>query len=646
MNSQPHLRFTPLQTPGSGHSPERAAPHSATPCGVNHRQAGQSIVLIALALVGIVAFMGIALDVGFIFMRGSQLQAAIDSAALAGINELSGWSPNDPGNQALEATARTKSAQFLNANGMPLSVTLSLNQTQNLHVSQSALGVTSYTITGTWPVETFFLKVIGFREPINLSRSATAAVFSLANVYTSRHIENGIINTSSQGIFGPNICTNYGDPYSPFNSAWAPGPYTYKYRIMIPPDYEERAGTSILRVEILDPDSINVNASGPFNYTRTQAAQNAGLEPTGSGTCEKTNNRKNPCLVGTGELALYNNGTLPLASINPYWFIRMDENRGSATPGNCGEPGSYTATYNTQTLYELYYFQQQAGGAIIRNNLASYTGQVGDGVRDNGSHKTDMQWVSPGAVEQSFDYYTIPGATDVPADNGSFEINLSSSVPGIVVEAGSGIRYLNLDVTTISGSSENGFELWAGPPGYINTVPGAVNARNLHVLNNPGSHSSKGVSIFASGILPLNSNFAFPIDIPLVYVGPEMAGRNIYVSLFDYDQNDTVPPITFFFDSISRDDWELQYGMPGVTDPDGQARNCTPGTGCNNKWVTPSYKITVPGGNIANCDYGNPQNDPDCVPFYGGRLTAHATAGYQDTYVWRITVDGLPYLEK
>ena len=53
------------------------------------RERGQSIVLIALALVGIIAFIGVAIDVGFIFARGSQLQAAIDSAALAGVTELS-----------------------------------------------------------------------------------------------------------------------------------------------------------------------------------------------------------------------------------------------------------------------------------------------------------------------------------------------------------------------------------------------------------------------------------------------------------------------------------------------------------------------------------------------------------------------------
>ncbi|HUM71753.1 MAG TPA: Tad domain-containing protein, partial [Chloroflexota bacterium] len=174
MNIKRLLRFTHLSSSGCDRP---SASMGGSPDRATRRQAGQSIVLIALALVGIIAFMGVALDVGFIFMRGSQLQAAIDSAALAGINELSGWSPGGgSANQELEAAARTKSAQFLNANGMPLSVTLSLGDEGNLHVELTGLGVTSYAITGTWPVETFFLKVIGFRAPINLSRSATSAV--------------------------------------------------------------------------------------------------------------------------------------------------------------------------------------------------------------------------------------------------------------------------------------------------------------------------------------------------------------------------------------------------------------------------------------------------------------------------------------
>jgi len=83
----------------------------------NTLEKGQSIVLIALMMVAIVAFVGIAVDVGFIFARGSQLQSAIDSAALAGVVELTDWSI---ANTSSEADARTKSGQFLNANNMPV----------------------------------------------------------------------------------------------------------------------------------------------------------------------------------------------------------------------------------------------------------------------------------------------------------------------------------------------------------------------------------------------------------------------------------------------------------------------------------------------------------------------------------------------
>ena len=136
----------------------------------NHEK-GQRIVLIALMMVAIIAFVGIAIDVGFIFARGSQLQAAIDSAALAGVTELSGWTEGGGGNPVLEANALTKSAQFLNANNMPISVTNSINIAGNINVNETPLGATQYAVTATWPVETYFLRVIGFRQPINLTRS-------------------------------------------------------------------------------------------------------------------------------------------------------------------------------------------------------------------------------------------------------------------------------------------------------------------------------------------------------------------------------------------------------------------------------------------------------------------------------------------
>ncbi len=638
------------------------------------RQKGQSIVLIALMMVAIIAFVGIAVDVGFIFARGSQLQAAIDSAALAGVVELSGW-PQDA--TILEDNALTKSAQFLNANHMPISVTTSLNNPGNVAVETTPLGATQYSITATWPVETYFLKVIGFREPINLTRSATAAIFALADIYASRRVEDGVLSTSNQAIFGPQICVNFGDPFSPWNSPFDPDSYTYQYRILVPDDYPD----DILRVELFDPDTINSSVND-HDISRTEIAFTNGLTPAVVGkTCGPdggNSNQKQPCLLRTGEKGLVTGPPyLDIDQVNPYWFVRIDENRGVGGGngnGTCGEPKDYNPAYNTRTEFLLYYFRQNADGTVERVDLVSYYGQTGDGVRDSGDHNTDMRWVSPGAdTSFAYDYDPNPNGPDVPANPlqiDSFEIDLTQDVPGIVRDQSTNARYIFLDVTTLSGSSENGFEIWAGPATYVNTIASDVNLRNQQVLNDPGSHSSKGATVFGLGNLPMNSNYSDPddinpVDIPLLYVSPEMIGQTIEISMFDSDAG-AQPPVIFYFDSIAftpddgsalgydpaKTDWAMAFGVSGQDDPDGVAEGvrCLPGScradgstsGPSSGWVTPAYQIEVPG-NLDNCDYNNP-NMFDCTPFYGGILTARYTGGQNDTYGWQIRIEGLPYL--
>lgn len=290
-------------------------------------------------------------------------------------------------------------------------------------------------------------------------------------------------------------------------------------------------------------------------------------------------------------------------------------------------------------------------------------GQVGDGSRDNGNHQTDMRWVSPGAANP-FSPVDSPGVA-VPAiaeTTDSFEIDLTSDVPGIVTDPSDGTRFIFLDVRTISGASENGFEIWAGPPVYtdgdsgVPDVPSEVNDRNRYVLNNPGSHTSKGVTVYGLGSLPMNSNFDNPVDIPLIYVGPDMIGQTIQVRMFDSDSGAS-PPIVFFFDSLAftpddssslgydpdGTDWAMAFAVSGQANPDGVAAGvrCRPGS-CPTMWVDPAYNITVPG-NLSNCDYNN-QTMEDCTPFSGGRLTVRYRGGFSDTYGWAITIQGLPYL--
>jgi hypothetical protein len=112
--------------------------------------------------------------------------------------------------------------------------------------------------------------------------------------------------------------------------------------------------------------------------------------------------------------------------------------------------------------------------------------------------------------------------------------------------------------------------------------------------------------------------------------------------LFDPDAG-AEPPIHFFFDSISENDYMVSYGAG--TDPDGR---CFDGGSsyadeCNNNWVDPAFLVQIPDLNNACTTTGAVE---DCTPFYGGRLMARYKGGVNDTYSWRITITGLPYLVK
>ncbi|MDJ0753198.1 MAG: Tad domain-containing protein [Ardenticatenaceae bacterium] len=637
---------------------------------------GQAIVLIAAAIVVLLGFAGLAVDGGMVWVRDAQLTAAVDSAALAGAPEIS--------NGGLPA-ADEKAAKFLYSNYIPGATIDDFTSS----TGTTELGERQYSITATWGVDLYFMSLFGF-DVISVTRSATAAYFPLTDIYASARVEDGALTTSNQAVFGPQICTSYGDPYSPFNSPWAPGEFSYRYRIYIPADYETASGTSLVRVEIFDADSMNSNVNdSTLLQTERWLAANPG-EPD-SRTVSCTSNQKNPCVIHTcewdqadgggddasgscsGGLTTFDDENL----INPFWFVRMDENRGSGGgSGNnsCGQPGNYTVEYNTATEFDLYYFQERNDGTLIRTPLASYTGQSGNKTGgmlnsdyDSFDHGTDMNWASPGApnvfgnvmtdcgsptggyVDPNDPGRCPPGPRDTPPGPGEgFEIDLSQDVSNIVVDDTSGARYIYLDVTTIGGSSENGFELWAGPPSQSANLPADGNLRNVVIANNTSNgvrRTSFGVSVFAMGTLPMNSAATMRVAIPLIYVPAEYAGRTVSISLFDTDSG-TRPPAYFYFDSISRNDYEINYPQSGVT-------TCfRSGSSCNNRWVGDplgggSYdpiQIQVPSLNELCTDPSNPSQVADCTPFYGGVLYVEYQAGKADTYIWEASLPSFPYL--
>jgi hypothetical protein len=493
----------------------------------------------------------------------------------------------------------------------------------------------SLIISGKWPLAT---------EPNTVSFDP---ILSTTRLYLEPTTNLGRVGPALQVVYGPQICTAYGDPFSPWNSIYWPGSYTYRYAIVIPPNYPH----DVVRVELFDPDSINT-ATQTVQVMFSQTAVNhdpVRFPPTGiEMTCPSE--RKDHCILDTGELDIVaeTDGAISVVQINPYWYVRTDANRGAGSEhgdGNCDTPATYSPQYNTQTVYELWYEQGQ-DGRLQPIPLAAYTGQVNDGLRDSGDHRTDMRWVSPGGT-QLFDQ-PVP----VPADFGSFEIDLNDDLPGIRVDSDTGERLLWLDITAISGASGNEFHIWAGP--LYSEFASDGNIRNLQIANMPGAYDSAGVRVKAIGYLAQVSHETGWTEKPLLYIGPDYAGSTIHISAFDLDVG-SQPPVIFSFDSLAfapadndRDgidhdltDWALSFG--GTADPNVEGRCFAEGDGytdnCDNQWIVPAYAITIP--HDLTCDYQNP-DVANCTPFYGGTLSLRYRIGSftdyssYDTAVWQV----------
>ena len=567
------------------------------------REEGQSFVILAMAMVGLLVFAGLAVDAGVVYVTSVRLSRAVDAAALAGVVEL-------PYESSISSTlnADERARQFLAANEIWLTAEITGTEFFDSSRQSGILGSYRYLITATHQADLYFLPLVNF-DHVRLRDSAVAEYNPLVSIYASQTGNYGTEQTSNMAIFGPHLCTSFGDAYTPLNSPWYDELNgVYHFRLDIPVNYEGAAQdltrrwnggadtNDVLRVEIWDPDCYNRDGN---SLTITNTITGLPMTATCSG------NRQNPCIAVLKE-SPYNDVQ------NAFGFVRIDENRGHGAPpgdGQCADPSSYTPGYNTVTEYTLYYYGTRGDGSLERRDLARYTKGGADSDSD-----TDLRWVCPGGSLSS-DAPAVPdgwagssyGFTP-DAGDGDFEIDLSTGVPDIYVSP-DGQRSLFLDVRGVQGSSENGFDLWAGP--RYQTVPSEVNARNVDIISNRGDyHSSAGATFFGIGHLPMNSNHTEVVTLTLAYVPSAWAGRTMRVSQFDNDSGAT--GVTFLFDTMPYEDWHF----------DGQLSD-------NNLWVDNIF--TVPSAESG-------------VNFYGGYLQAVYYAGKADTYGWMLTAEALPTL--
>ncbi len=185
--------------------------------------------------------------------------------------------------------------------------------------------------------------------------TVTAPIFC---IYASHHPELGAAGVVNLNVFGRDGNTIYGDAFSPLYSSEKPGqacscedpcsnddwrvlsqgrnskPGVYPFRIHVPADYEDKNETSIIQVEILDPDSCN----DPANSVLVTH-----LDVDGGGTEWKSadgTSQSWKAMADTGDAQ------------NPKWFVRMDQN-----VGFCGDTG-YKDSEAVTTEYTLYYYNQ------------------------------------------------------------------------------------------------------------------------------------------------------------------------------------------------------------------------------------------------------------------------------------------------
>lgn len=221
---------------------------------------------------------------------------------------------------------------------------------------------------------------------------------------------------------------------------------------------------------------------------------------------------------------------------NAYPGVRIDEIR-NAPGGSHPQPNNRRNT----TVYSLY-------APDSTPNDYSDDALVAQTTYGPEVNWTDMQWVTPDGFE--------------------FNIN----------DHGTGRYRLNIHAT--DGSSENGFNLRAGPPA---------------AEFDPGN----GTSVTAIGSLPMNFNDDGIVAVRLGHVAAEAAGKTMHINKFDTDVG--AKSIVYTCDSLPGE-W------PGVLSNNGDWREDT---------------IDIP------------------ADYTGGVWTATYEAGLQDTSVWKMWFEGM-----
>ncbi|MFB0536890.1 MAG: pilus assembly protein TadG-related protein [Anaerolineae bacterium] len=442
---------------------------------------GQSIIMLALAVVVLLTFVGLAIDVGLLYGRRIQLSRAVDAAALAGVVE-----PTLP-------LAQVRAEQFVRTNGFDpdeANVAAALSGGSGTGASRML------TVTAQLPINTMFLHLVGIGT-VEVPAMAVATFNSPVELYATQHPESGVTGVVNLSVFGKDSNPKWGDAFmgtdhwsncSEVNPNWPELGGKYPFRIQVPASYISKTGTSEIQIEILDPDCWN----DPVNDWAVEWVTGTNPYPTQSVPADQ-DDPESLAVIKTNDPCQLTDGS----PCNENWIVRMDQHR-----PDCG--GTSTAM---ETRYTLYYYKPDDAEKYPIADPRSY---------GCGSDTTDLKWVVP------------PG----------FRFDLNDPEYSDVMTDEDGNKSFYLDVEGLAGSYGNGFDLWAGPP--VTLPYDNVNQRNVYLLQkilyeDTNPHDSGGVIIWARGYLPLNVNTDSTFTVTLASIPREAMSTTVRLSTWDMD---------------------------------------------------------------------------------------------------------------
>ena len=223
---------------------------------------GQTIVLFVFLVTVVILLAATVTDVGSMMLLRQRIKKAADSAALAGALDISS-----------AAAAQNAAIDYAGRNGFTAGVNGVAVATE---VDPTGENNNWFRVTITAPFHFFFGRLLGL-DQINITRFSTAQFSSfvpisinMAGIYGEDHPAVTLM------VRGTNSPYEHGDPYSvPLLDDGSPNPLYdgggYNFKLYVPETYAVDNGTSMLKVELFDPDSYgDYDSSGTDTITTYQ----------------------------------------------------------------------------------------------------------------------------------------------------------------------------------------------------------------------------------------------------------------------------------------------------------------------------------------------------------------------------------------